>query len=521
MEPSAVSASHGGVICERRARDGGDHRTPQGLPGCRAREERRADQEAPADQATRGNDARDAAATAIVSAMGLSQTLVGRSSIAELKSSPVSSSRVATSVSPASDRYRSDAAPVSASSPTCRPLHHRGRRDSTTSGVPGTGSMASSACEGQQADGDGRETRRERASHPAPGPVPCRPGNRQRAPSSSRPGGATPGAGSCAERGQRRPTCRAAGQPCPASTSEAVRPKSGSTHLAVRHLSTWRGDHAVAVQVSTPTELDAVPENRKRGVKAIQTLPHGAPHQHAAGGHAEPFLRLVTLTLVDLIDIELELTTTGIRNADTDLADGLAAVPMPRKQQLGSGEIDARVDRYVSEELIQRIRRRHGIVVQQPQPAGVVDRDSAEPDGVRVVLKIGGIEVQSGFDCCPESERSLPLVDRVEDAMPTCLVQQHRGRIGACIVDGDQPGGPGIQLGQCVQGRRQPARRVEGDQNSCDAAPPRCRPVRPRRRRSPPMPRDFRRRLKSSTLTGVAHAKPQSLLVGPRRNRSG
>ena len=105
-----------------------------------------------------------------------------------------------------------------------------------------------------------------------------------------------------------------------------------------------------------------------------------------------------------------------------------------------------------------------------------MDRNSAEPDGVGVVLKIGGVTVQGSFDCCPESERSLSLVDRVKEAMPTCLVQQHRGGVGACIVDGDQPGGPGIQFGQCLQGRRQPTRRVKGDQNSCDV---RCRDVDP------------------------------------------
>ena len=81
---------------------------------------------------------------------------------------------------------------------------------------------------------------------------------------------------------------------------------------------------------------------------------------------------------------------------------------MPRQQQLGSGEIDTRVDRYVSEELIQRIRRRHGIVVQQPEPAGVVDRDSAEPDGVGVVLKIGGVAVQSGLDAAPNPKDRSP-----------------------------------------------------------------------------------------------------------------
>jgi hypothetical protein len=45
--------------------------------------------------------------------------------------------------------------------------------------------------------------------------------------------------------------------------------------------------------------------------------------------------------LINLIRVELELPAAGARNADPDLTDGLTAVTTPRKQQLGSGEIDA------------------------------------------------------------------------------------------------------------------------------------------------------------------------------------
>ena len=54
------------------------------------------------------------------------------------------------------------------------------------------------------------------------------------------------------------------------STSEAVRAEPGAAYLAVGDLGTRRGDHAVAVQVSTPTELDAVPEDRQCWVEAIR-----------------------------------------------------------------------------------------------------------------------------------------------------------------------------------------------------------------------------------------------------------
>src|SRR6187551_3285386 len=52
------------------------------------------------------------------------------------------------------------------------------------------------------------------------------------------------------------------------ATGQAVRPESSAAHLTMGDLSTWRRDHAVAAEVRTPAELDAVPEHRQRRVKA-------------------------------------------------------------------------------------------------------------------------------------------------------------------------------------------------------------------------------------------------------------
>ena len=91
------------------------------------------------------------------------------------------------------------------------------------------------------------------------------------------------------------------------TTGQTVRPESSAAHLTMGDLSTRRRDHAVAAEMRTPAELDAVPEHRERRVKATELLPDRGTYQHAAGGHAEPFLRLITLPLINLIHVELEL----------------------------------------------------------------------------------------------------------------------------------------------------------------------------------------------------------------------
>ena len=143
--------------------------------------------------------------------------------------------------------------------------------------------------------------------------------------------------------------------PSSRSTLPGLRPvrprgtKPGAANLAVGDLRSRRGDHAVAVEVRAPAELDAIPEDRQGRIKTVQVLPDGGPDEHAAGGDAEPLLRLVALPLVDLVHIEVELAAPGAGDADPDLADRLAAVPASRQQQLGACEIDALVGRYVSQ----------------------------------------------------------------------------------------------------------------------------------------------------------------------------
>src|SRR3954451_5954340 len=44
--------------------------------------------------------------------------------------------------------------------------------------------------------------------------------------------------------------------------AEAMGPQARTADLAVCDLCTWCGDHAVAVEMSTPAEFDAVPEDR-------------------------------------------------------------------------------------------------------------------------------------------------------------------------------------------------------------------------------------------------------------------
>src|SRR6187455_1972346 len=168
------------------------------------------------------------------------------------------------------------------------------------------------------------------------------------------------------------------------SPRDAMGTQSGTAHLAVSDLGTWRGHHAVAVEMGTPAKVDAVPEYRQGRVKTVEMPPDRRPYQHPAGGDAKSFLRMIALPLIDLVDIEIELPTASPGDADPDLADRLAAVPPPRQQQLRTGQIDTLIRRHVRQQLVERVRCRHCVVVQQPQPVRVFRRYGAEADGVGV-----------------------------------------------------------------------------------------------------------------------------------------
>src|SRR6188768_1407106 len=148
------------------------------------------------------------------------------------------------------------------------------------------------------------------------------------------------------------------------SPRDAMGTQSGATHLAVSDLGLWRGHHAVAVEMGTPAKVDAVPEYWQGRVKTVEMPPDRTPYQHPTGGNAKAFLRMIALPLIDLVDIEIELPPAGSRDTDSDLADRLAAVPPPRQQQLRTGEINALIDGHMSQQLVERVRCRHCVVVQ-------------------------------------------------------------------------------------------------------------------------------------------------------------
>src|SRR4029453_959579 len=173
---------------------------------------------------------------------------------------------------------------------------------------------------------------------------------------------------------------------------DAAGTKPRTANLAVGEVRTWGSEHVVAIEVSPPSELDAIAEDRQSRIETTQFLPDVGATHHSAGRDPEPLLRLVALPLIDLVHIEVELAAPSAGNADADLADRLAAVPMSRQQQLWACQVNALVDRYVSQQLITRVRGGYGIVVQQPQPVRVVRRDCAKADGIGVMLQAGSVE---------------------------------------------------------------------------------------------------------------------------------
>ena len=151
--------------------------------------------------------------------------------------------------------------------------------------------------------------------------------------------------------------------------ARSSRPQSGPTHLTVHHLGTRRGDDPEPTGGGPPAQLDPVPEAGDVGIQAVEGVPVGAADEHPAGGDAEVLSRLVTLTLVDLAEIESEVATTRAGDADADLAELVTgAVSAAREDQLGAGDVDAGVGDHVAEELLEGVGGRYRVVVQQPEP---------------------------------------------------------------------------------------------------------------------------------------------------------
>ena len=211
--------------------------------------------------------------------------------------------------------------------------------------------------------------------------------------------------------------------------------QSGPTHLAVHHLRTGGGDDPESACGGPPAELDPVPEAGDVGIQPVEGTPVDQTEEHPAGGDAEVLLRLVALTLVDLSEVQSEVAAARPGDAGTDLADLVTGVvAAPREDQLGAGDVDARVAHHVAEQLLEGVGGRHGIVVQEPEP---VVRRAVGSGRCSPGLGLGG---QRRGDPGSEAAPRRAGDHRVEHPVTLRPFEQLHGLVGAAVVDRDQPG---------------------------------------------------------------------------------
>lgn len=144
----------------------------------------------------------------------------------------------------------------------------------------------------------------------------------------------------------------------------------------------------------------------------------------------------------------------------------------------------------MGEELVEGVRCRHGVVMQQPEPAGLgrllassgcvrpgVYGGGADSAARRHVLRQRRLDGHAKAAGAPPLLADLPTVDRIQGALVQGTQEQHRRLVGAVVVDRDQAVGPTTQRRQTRQRLREPPLPVQGYQD-----------------RGHPRPRDIHRR---------------------------
>ena len=129
------------------------------------------------------------------------------------------------------------------------------------------------------------------------------------------------------------------------------------------------GDHPdlVAGRVRPPAEVDVVAEQRQVGVEAAELVPDVAADQHARRADREHGPVAVVLALVDLARLDPGEPPPGPVHGDARLAD---YAPVGQVLELRAEDRGRPAAAGPGEQLLQRVRGRLAVVVQQPDPLG-------------------------------------------------------------------------------------------------------------------------------------------------------
>ena len=207
------------------------------------------------------------------------------------------------------------------------------------------------------------------------------------------------------------------------------------------------GDHhnAVPGQAVAPAEVDVVAASGKCRVKAAELLPDVAADQHAGGIDRKGIAAAVILALVEFVGVYQRQALGPAARGEADVDQPPLGMPI---QLFAACHRDRRRALDGVEQFGEGLRRRCGVVVQQPDPVG--DRCAAGvtvPDAgsVRSACGLGSAGAahsvrrprREGLEPCHDraAHAGLGLVEDGDVGRAQCLLEEGRGVVAGTGVD--------------------------------------------------------------------------------------
>ncbi|EGG25830.1 hypothetical protein PA08_1787 [Cutibacterium modestum P08] len=224
-----------------------------------------------------------------------------------------------------------------------------------------------------------------------------------------------------------------------------------STRLAVMNGAARRSADDQTRLIGAPAEVHAVTEKGKCWVETTKAAPHVQPDEHASRRAAQDRAR-ISLFLVNISAVDdRQNTSTAGADALPLLINELRVIMPSRFEQCGVQDVRVRLARSLPQHASQRITTHLDVVVQDPDMGDIV-RESVDRQANAITG--GGIRA---------SRHAL-----FQQPLAHSFQEQLGGTIRRAKIDGNLYFGALTTTSQCVEGPRQPTRRLMHEKDSRD-----------------------------------------------------
>ena len=215
----------------------------------------------------------------------------------------------------------------------------------------------------------------------------------------------------------------------------------------------------VARRVHPPAEVDVLAEQRHRGVEAADLVPDIPADQHPGAADGQRVLVTVVLALVHLAGLDAGDPAADRVDGYPGLQDHLPVGPVHDLRAEHGGRLDLG---RAAEQLLQRVRGRLAVVVQQPDPLGPLRVRDPGRAGHRHVRRT--VLQCAGYRCRVAGAALHAEHDRLAE-----LAGQHGAApVLAAGVDRDNPLNRAGLAEQGTDDMRQPGGAIVRDDYRCD-----------------------------------------------------